>query len=114
MGEGGPGGVHLVRSWAQAWRSRPALRRIVIRTALAGPGALAVAVAVMAAMPLWFPEGVAGIDHLILPLVLFPAIWAVAFFYACLTENLGRASVILMGMVVVNAGAAGWAIWGGA
>ena len=99
------------RSLARAWSSDPGLRRAAIRTALAGPVALAVAVVVMAAMPLWFPEGAAGIDHLVLPLVLFPAIWAVAFFYACLTEKLGRASVVLMGVLVINAAAAGWAIW---
>lgn len=85
----------------------------VVRWILAGPLALAVAVAVMAAMPLWFPEGAAGIDHLILPLILFPAIWAVAFFYACMTEKLGLASVVLVGLLLINAAAAGWAIWGG-
>ena len=88
-------------------------RAVVLRWLLAGPVAIAVAVAVMAAMPLWFPEGAAGIDHLILPLILFPAIWAVAFFYACLAENLSRAGGVLIGVMLVNAAAAGWAIWGG-
>ena len=88
-------------------------RSLVVRWILAGPVAVAVAVAIMAAMPLWFPEGRAGVDHLILPLILFPAIWAVAFFYACLTENLSRAGVTLMGLLLINAAAAGWAIWGG-
>ena len=88
-------------------------RSVVLRWILAGPVAIAVAIAVMAAMPLWFPEGAAGIDHLILPLILFPAIWAAAFFYACLAENLGRASVVLIALLLINAAAAGWAIWGG-
>lgn len=88
-------------------------RSVVLRWVLAGPVALMVAFVVMAAMPLWFPEGVAGIDHLILPLILFPAIWAAAFFYACLAENLGRAGVILSGLLLVNGTAAGWAVWGG-
>ena len=85
-----------------------------MRWILAGPVALAVAIAVMAAMPLWFPEGTAGIDHLILPTILFPAIWAAAFFYACLSENLLRSSVLLIGVLAINGAAAGWAIWGGA
>ncbi len=89
-------------------------RAIVIRWILAGPVTLAVAVAVMATMPLWFPQGAAGIDHLILPLILFPALWAVAFFYACLAENLTRAGVILIGLLIVNAATAGWAVWGAA
>lgn len=84
-----------------------------MRWVLAGPVAVAAAVAVMAAMPLWFPQGAAGIDQLILPLILFPAIWAVAFFYACLAENLVRASVILIGVLIINGAAAGWAVWGG-
>ncbi|MEM9684902.1 MAG: hypothetical protein AAF942_16645, partial [Pseudomonadota bacterium] len=66
------------------------------------------------AMPLWFPEGAAGIDHLMMPLLLFPAIWAGAFFYACLTGNLARASVILIGLLLINGAVAGWAVWGGA
>lgn len=88
-------------------------RATVLRWILAGPVALTVAYVVMAAMPLWFPEGAAGIDHLILPLILFPAIWAAAFFYACLAEDLGRASVVLIGLLLINAAAAGWAVWGG-
>ena len=88
-------------------------RSVVLRWILAGPVAMAVAVAVMAAMPLWFPQGAAGIDHLILPLVLFPAIWAAAFFYACLADNLRRAGFVLVGLLLINAAAAGWAIWGG-
>lgn len=84
-----------------------------MRWVLAGPVALAVAYVVMAAMPLWLPQGAAGIDHLILPLVLFPALWAAAFLYACLAENLGRASVILIGALLVNGAATGWAVWGG-
>lgn len=88
-------------------------RAIILRWFLAGPVALLLAAAVMAAMPLWFPQGAAGIDHLILPLILFPAIWAGAFFYACLGENLGRASLVLIGLLTVNAVAAGWAVWGG-
>ena len=51
-------------------------RPTVVRWVLAGPVALAVAYVVMAAMPLWFLQGRAGIDHLILPLTLFPAISA--------------------------------------
>ena len=88
-------------------------RSVVLRWLLAGPVALAVAFVVMAAMPLWFPQGAAGIDHLVLPLILFPAIWAAAFFYACLAENLVRAGVILIGALLVNGAAAGWAVWGG-
>ena len=94
-------------------RARSKRRAAALRWILAGPVALAVAFVVMAAMPLWFPEGTAGVDHLILPLILFPAIWAAAFFYACLAENLGRASVVLAGLLLVNGAAAGWAAWGG-
>src|SRR3546814_21186689 len=40
---------------------------------------------------IWLPKGAAQIDNLLLPILLFPAIWASLFFYACLAPKLGRA-----------------------
>ncbi|MEM9617954.1 MAG: hypothetical protein AAF936_08345 [Pseudomonadota bacterium] len=56
----------------------------------------------MAAMPVWFPRGAAGIDHVAFPLVLFPAFWAIAFFYALLTERLARASLFVLVLTLIN------------
>ncbi len=75
-----------------------------IRIAFAGPGAVVVALTVMAGMALWLPGGAAGIDNLVLPLVLVPLVWAGLFFHACLDRRLGRVALIAFGLFAVHAG----------
>lgn len=88
-------------------------QRLIARWLLAGPLTIITAIAAMAAMPVWFPEGAAGINHLAFTLILFPAIWAVAFFYAVLEENLWRAGAVLCVVLAANTALAlssgGWA-----
>lgn len=86
--------------------------RTGVRWLLAGPLALASAIAVLAAMPLWIPSGAAGIDNLVLPLVLFPLIWSLSFFYAVLEENLIRGGFVLTLVIASNGLMAGLAILG--
>ncbi|RKQ72383.1 hypothetical protein [Oceanibaculum indicum] len=73
------------------------------RWLLGGPMAILIAILAMGAMPLWFPVGAAGVDHLIFPLILFPALWAIPFFYAILAENLRRATLVMTGIAILNA-----------
>jgi hypothetical protein len=75
-----------------------------IRIGFAGPGAVIVALVVMAGMALWLPGGAAGIDNLVLPLVLVPLIWAALFFHACLDGRLGRVALVAAGLFMVHAG----------
>jgi hypothetical protein len=75
-----------------------------LRIGLAGPGAAIVAVVVMAGMTAWLPRGAAGIDNLVLPLVLFPLIWVVLFFHACLDARLGRIALVSLGLLAIHAG----------
>lgn len=75
-----------------------------IRIALAGPAAVIIAVVVMAGMALWLPRGAAGIDNLVLPLVLAPLIWAVLFFHACLDRKLARVVLVALGLLAVHGG----------
>lgn len=75
-----------------------------IRIGFAGPGAVIVALVVMAGMALWMPGGAAGIDNLVLPLVLFPLIWAGLFFHACLDSRVGRVAAVAIGLFAVHAG----------
>ncbi len=70
-------------------RARPALARWL----LAGPGAALVSLATLAAMPLWLP---AGADAVIVPVVAAPLVWAGAFFYACLVEDVARAAAVML------------------
>ncbi|ARU59487.1 hypothetical protein OLMES_5507 [Oleiphilus messinensis] len=71
---------------------------------LAGPLALFVSIAVMAAMPHVLPAGTAGIDHLVFPLLLFPLVWTGAFMYAILETRLGRCAGVLGGFLLLNGG----------
>ncbi|MCW1429809.1 hypothetical protein [Novosphingobium sp. JCM 18896] len=75
-----------------------------IRVGFAGPGAFIIALVIMAGMALWLPQGAAQIDNLVLPLILFPLIWAALFFHACLDGKLGRVAVVALGLCVIHAG----------
>lgn len=74
-----------------------------IRIGLAGPGAVIVALVVMAGMALWLPSGAAKIDNLVLPLILVPLIWSALFFHACLDRRVGRVAIIALGLFTVHA-----------
>ena len=91
-----------------AIRARPATTRWL----LAGPGALAAAVATMMAMPVWLPAGAAGVNNIAYPMILAPLLWAVPFFYACLEPNLVRGAMVLVGTTVAQGTVAALAIAG--
>lgn len=74
------------------------------RIMLAGPAAVIVAIVVMAGMPLWLPGGAAGIDNLVVPLVLAPLIWAALFFHACLDRNLARVALVAAALFLLHGG----------
>lgn len=74
-----------------------------IRIGFAGPGAVIVALVVMAGMALWLPGGAAGIDNLVVPLLLVPLIWAALFFHACLDPRIGRVMLVAVGLFAVHA-----------
>jgi hypothetical protein len=73
-----------------------------IRVALAGPGAVIVALVTMAGMTLWLPGGGAGIDNLVVPLVLAPLIWAALFFHACLDRSVMRVAVVALALLAIH------------
>jgi cation transport ATPase len=66
-----------------------------LRFWLAGPVTVVVSVLIMAAMSLWLPEGNANIDHLIVPVILFPLIWGTVFLYVILENNMKKVSLIM-------------------
>jgi len=72
------------------------------RIGFAGPGAVIVALMIMAGMSLWLPRGSAGIDNLVLPLVFLPLIWAGLFFHACLDARLGRVMAVALGLFALH------------
>lgn len=78
-----------------------AMRPRLTRWLLAGPGALTAAVLFTMSMPVWFPTGVAGVNHIAYAQVLAPLNWGVLFTYACLEENQARCVAAIAGMGLV-------------
>lgn len=79
----------------------PGLQR-GLRIVLAGPLATLASGLLMAGGAVWLPKGAAQINNLVLPIVLFPAIWAALFFYASLDRRLPRAYAVVLGIAVIN------------
>jgi hypothetical protein len=75
------------------------------RIALAGPVVFICAALVMCGGALWLPKGTAQIDNIVMPIVLFPAIWAALFFYACLDRRLGRAWGVIGSLSAIHVAA---------
>jgi hypothetical protein len=65
----------------------------------------ATAVLVMCGGALWLPKGAAEIDNLVLPVVLFPLIWAALFFYTMLDRRLARAWALTGVLCLAHTGA---------
>lgn len=79
---------------------------------LAGPATLIISVLAMAATSLWFPEGDARINNLVVPMVLFPLFWACIFFYVLLERELRRLYLIMLLLFLVNGGLVAASIMG--
>lgn len=76
---------------------------LILRWIMAGPLTLIASVVTMASMPLWLPGGAAGIDNLIIPLLLFPALWAGYFLYSLMEARPLRGLVVIAALIAVNA-----------
>jgi hypothetical protein len=86
-------------------------RRVLWRVLLAGPLVFVCAALVMCGGALWLPAGRAQIDNLVLPIVLFPAIWAALFFYACLDRQLHRAYWLIGALGLLHAAMIAVHLW---
>jgi hypothetical protein len=86
----------------------------VARVVLAGPVAVVVSLLVVGCMPVWFPKGAAGIDHIALPIILMPGIWAALFFHAVLDRSLTRVAVVAAGLASLSVAMLIWKFSGSA
>jgi len=75
---------------------------VAARVVLAGPVVVGVSLLVVGCMPVWFPKGAAGIDHIALPIIMLPGIWAVLFFHAVLDRSLLRVVVVEAGLASLS------------
>lgn len=79
---------------------------------LSGPATLIVSLLSMLAMAVWFPPGVGNVNNIMMPLVLFPLIWAFLFFYTYLTADLRQAQWLLFALFVINSATLAYQFWG--
>jgi len=68
---------------------------------------------VMAGAGLWFPRGSADVNHIAIPVLLLPAIWAALFFYTYLDRSLLRAWLITTAIVGGHAVLITWHLMAG-
>ncbi|OKY26682.1 MULTISPECIES: hypothetical protein [Thalassotalea] len=69
---------------------------------LSGPATLLVSLFIMFAMAVWFPPGVGNVNNIMMPLIMFPLIWALLFFYTYLTTDLRKAQWLLVILFIIN------------
>ena len=74
----------------------------IARWIFAGPVAVGLSLLIFAVMPLWFPKGVGGVDHLAIPMLLLPAIWALLFFHAVLDRRIARIMAIAIALTALH------------
>jgi hypothetical protein len=64
-----------------------------LRTVLAGPCVFVCAALVICSGALWLPDAPAPIDHIVLPILLFPASWASLFCYASVAPDVALPAI---------------------
>lgn len=73
------------------------------RIILAGPLVLLCSILVMGGSHVWVPPGAGGVNHIVMPIVLYPAIWTGLFFYACFDRQLWRSYAVVGGLLALHA-----------
>lgn len=69
---------------------------------LAGPLALIATCVAVLGGAVWLPKGAAQVNNLVLPVVLFPLLWAGMFLYACSEPRLSRGYAIVGAIIAIN------------
>ncbi len=77
-------------------------------TVLSLAAAFLASVVVVAGATKWLPPGNAGIDHIIVPIVIFPVVWIIAALGLYAARRRGRAWSVLGILTAINLLAIGW------
>ncbi|MEM7138187.1 MAG: hypothetical protein AAF500_16525 [Myxococcota bacterium] len=70
--------------------------------------AFVVSVLIVAGATRWLPEGRAGIDHIVVPIIVFPIIWIVLSVSLYAARRPRRAWAITGAVALINIGLAGY------
>lgn len=82
----------------ERWNARPLRTRWIA----AGPLAFLAALLSMASMPHGLPVGAGGVDHLVMPVVLFPLLWAILIVVPLLPEQPGKVQAAYIAMILAE------------
>ena len=74
-----------------------------VRAFLAGPLVFLCSLALMGGANLWLPPGAGGVNDIVLPILLYPAVWTGLFFYACFERRIWRGYTIVGGLTALHA-----------
>ncbi|WP_208352080.1 hypothetical protein [Pseudaestuariivita rosea] len=85
------------RSFETWLQKRPKLWRWIF----AGPVALILSILAMASLPFVLPAGRGGINHLVLPVVFFPVLWAGFVIFPVVSHRLNRIGGVYGGLTVL-------------
>lgn len=88
--------------WEPRFFSKWNQRSLRTRWIAAGPLALFMAILSMASLPYIWPPGEGGVDHLVMPVVLFPFIWAVLIVLPLLPEKPGKLFLVYCVTIIVE------------
>lgn len=70
------------------------------RWILAGPISLFLSILIMATLPLIMPGGAGGVNNLLLPVLLFPLLWAVCSIWPVAVDRLSKCILVYSGLIV--------------
>ena len=91
--------ISQATDWLSRLAASIAAKPRLVRWILGGPVAIVATLLIMMGMASWWPEGAARVDNIVMPIVLFPLIWAAVFFYALLEDTLPRAVVVMVALI---------------
>lgn len=70
------------------------------RWILAAPVGFLISILVMASFPLFLPKGAGGVNHVVLPVLAFPFIWATLIILPVSTQRVGKMALIYAGLLL--------------
>ncbi|MEM6891555.1 MAG: hypothetical protein AAF636_26055 [Pseudomonadota bacterium] len=96
-----------MRAWldvprqGQIWiETRVDRRPTLWRWLLAGPLAFLMSILAMAGLPTVLPTGAGGVNHLVLPVVLFPLLWSSFVVWPVAALHIGRVALVYVALCV--------------
>lgn len=72
----------------------------VWRWILAAPMGFLISILIMASFPLFLPKGAGGVNHVVLPVLAFPFIWATLIILPVSTRKVGKMALIYAGLLL--------------